>query len=134
MSVFRAIIVLLFLCNTAHAVEPDTEPSQYLLSASEIQNDNEKQIVTATGAVEIHNDQKILKADAVEFQQKTNVVSASGNVALITEDSNVVFAKEAVLSSDFSNGRADSVAMLMADNSRFAANDARRLDNRYMRR
>ncbi len=110
----------------------EEDKDQYLLSADEIQNDDPNGIVTASGAVEIHNNQKILKAEHVEYQQKIDVVKADGNVALMTEDNNVVFAKKSTLSTNFANGSAENVAMLMTDNSRFIANDARRLDNRYM--
>ncbi len=110
----------------------DEKKSDYLLSASQIENDDPNGVLTASGAVEIHNNKQIMQADAVQFKQKINVVHASGNVALITEDSNVVFAKETTMSTDFANGSGKNVAMLMADNSRFAAHDARRLDNRYM--
>ncbi len=110
----------------------DDEKSSYLLSASQIENDDHNGIVTASGAVEIHNDNKILQADEVQYLQKTDVVNAQGNIALVTEDSNVIFAKQSSLSSNFANGSAKNVAMLMADNSRFIAQDARRLDNRYM--
>ncbi|MBY0428088.1 MAG: LPS assembly protein LptD [Alphaproteobacteria bacterium] len=111
---------------------PAEKKTDYLLSASEIENDNANQIVTARGAVEIHNDQKIMQADNVQFEQKTNVMHAQGNIAMIMEDNNLIFAKESTMSSDFANGTAKNVAMLMTDNTRMIANDARRIDSHYM--
>lgn len=118
--------------NKKPAQAQEEDKSEYLLSASEIENDEANGVVSAAGNVEIHNDANIMQADKVTFQQKANIVNAKGNVALISEDKNVVFAKETTLTTDFANGSAKSVAMLMTDNSRFIAQDARRLDNRYM--
>ena len=115
-----------------HVQKQDKDQTDYLLSASEIENDNANQIVTARGAVEIHNDNTVMQADQVQVEQKIDVMHAEGNVALISEDKNIVFAKKTSMSSDFANGSANNVAMLMTDNSRFIAHDARRLDNRYM--
>lgn len=116
----------------AAPVKASDEKNQYLISASQIQNDDPGGIVTANGAVEIHNDGKILQADEVQVQQKQNIMSASGNVAMLTQDKNVLFAKKVTMSNDFANGSGEHVGMLMVDNSRLAATDARRIDNRYM--
>lgn len=121
--------------DTAISVPQDSPPEKktdYLLSASEIENDEANQIVTARGAVEIHTDQKVMQADKLRFEQKTNVMNAQGNIAMIMEDANLVFAKETTMSSDFANGTAKNVSMLMPDNTRLIANDARRVDNSYM--
>lgn len=126
------VFAMFFLPPCAPAKADEGKKDQYLLSANQIQNDDQNKIITAQGQVEIDNDGQILKADQVEFQQIKDTVSARGDVALLTKDKNTVFAKEATLSSNFVDGEAKEVGMLMADNSRFAAKDARRVNGRYM--
>src|SRR3546814_777134 len=70
----------------------------------------------------------ILLADAVSYNEKTDTVSASGNVVLLEPSGEVVFANYVELTDDMKNGFIENIRLLLVDDSRFAANDARRTD------
>ena len=92
-----------------------------LLSADQVSYDEELGIVIATGNVEIAQDVRVLMADTVTYNERTNQVVATGNVSLLEPDGNVVFAEYVELTDDMKNGVVRDLAVLMTDNSRFAA-------------
>lgn len=114
------------------AAREKTEKSDKLLTADEITNDDNSGTVIARGNVEIATPEHILQAHEVEYDKPKDIVVARGDVALQESDGTVLFAKETRMSSDMLNGAASDVGLLMTDNSRFAATDARRADGRYM--
>src|SRR5215510_1885649 len=63
-----------------------------LLSADQVTYDQKKGVVTATGHVEISQNDKVLLADRVTYTESTRVMTADGNVALLDQDGNVMFA------------------------------------------
>jgi LPS-assembly protein len=105
---------------------------QTLISADNIENDDKTQTVLARGNVEITDQGRVLKAEEASFNQIDKTVQARDDVALVEADGTVMFAREGTLSSDMADGFAKNVGMLMPDDSRFAARDARRARNRYV--
>ncbi|HVY11984.1 MAG TPA: putative LPS assembly protein LptD, partial [Alphaproteobacteria bacterium] len=104
---------------------------QYLLTADELDYDEKNQTATATGHAELSDAQNVLGAQSLFYDQKIDVVEASGGLWLMQPDQSVMFAQKARLSSDFTQGYAEGVGMRMVDNSIFAALQARRLNGRY---
>ena len=54
-----------------------------LFSADEVTYDEELDIATATGNVEIAQGDRVLHADTVSFNRRTNTVTATGNVSVL---------------------------------------------------
>ncbi len=98
----------------------------FLLIADEVTYDKELDIVTAKGNVEISNGGRVLKADTVNYNQRDGVVTAAGNISLTEPTGEVAFAEYMKLNEKLSTGFIESVRVLLTDNSRFAANGARR--------
>ena len=92
-----------------------------LISADEVTFDEKLNIVTASGNVEISQGDRIVKADAVSYNINTNVVTATGNVALLEPTGDVVFAEYIELSKDLSEGFIRDIRVLLTDRSRLAA-------------
>ncbi len=101
----------------------------FLLSADEVTYDVEKQLVTASGNVEISDRDRVLFADTISYSLPDGIVRASGNISLIEPSGAVIFAEQLELDDTLKTGFISGVRMLMADDSRFAANGARRYAN-----
>lgn len=93
-----------------------------VFSADEVVYDETLAIIVARGNVEIIYENRVLRADTVTYNQRTETITASGNVTLIEESGDVMFAEYAELDGDLANGFAREVALLLADDSRLAAN------------
>jgi LPS-assembly protein len=94
--------------------------------ADEVEYDDQLALAVARGHVEISQSGRVLLADAVTYNQRTDTVTASGNVSFLQPTGEIVFADFMELRDSMSEGFAKSVRMLLADRSRLAANTARR--------
>jgi LPS-assembly protein len=99
-----------------------------VFSADEVVYDRDRDVVTATGNVEIVQGNRVIRADTVSFDRRNNVVSASGNVSLLEPTGDVVFADHAQLTEDLREGAIQNFRALLADWSRLAAVSGRRSD------
>ena len=102
------------------------ENAPILFRADEIQYDEQLALTIARGHVEIAQGGQVLLADTVSYNQRTDTVTASGNVSLTQPTGEIVFADFMELRDAMSQGFAKNVRMLMADRSRLAANAMRR--------
>jgi LPS-assembly protein len=106
---------------------PGNSEAPFLLKADELTFDENLGLVVARGNVEIAQGDRVLMADTVTYNQKTDVMTASGHVSLMEATGEVLFAEHAEFTDDLKNGIVDSIRMLLADNSRLAANGGRRV-------
>lgn len=97
-----------------------------LIQADEMTQDQELGNVVARGKVEITQGERVLFADTVSYNQKTNTVTASGNVILLEPSGDTMFAEYVELTESMRDGVIRQIKVLLADNSRFAANTASR--------
>lgn len=112
---------------SAAASLPGDSKTPFLLKADEVTFDENLGLVVARGNVEIAQGDRVLMADTVTYNQKTDIMTASGHVSLMEATGEVIFAEHAEFSDDLKNGIVDSIRMLLADNSRLAANGGRRV-------
>jgi LPS-assembly protein len=94
--------------------------------ADEVEYDDQLALTIAKGHVEIAQGTQILLADVVTYNQRTDTITASGHVSLMTPDGTVLFTDYMELRNGMNDAFADNVRMLMSDRSRLAANAARR--------
>ena len=90
------------------------------------QYDEQLALTVARGHVEISQNGQVLLADTVSYNQRTDTVTASGNVSLTQPTGEIVFADFIELRDSMSEAFAKNVRMLLADRSRLAANAVRR--------
>ena len=106
-----------------------TQPDQpAMMKADELTYDQELDIVTASGHVEIDQGDRILHADTVSYNRRANLITASGNVTLLEPTGDTIFADYVELTDDFKNGVVQNFKAMLADQSRLAAVSARRAD------
>ncbi len=110
----------------AGQVDPDAE---LLLESSEITYDFDRDLIVATGDVQVYYDGSTVQAHQVVFDRKSQQLKASGNVIFIESNGNVVRTEEMVLSEDFSEGFARALQIDTTRRTRFLAEQARREGN-----
>jgi LPS-assembly protein len=110
---------------------PSAGPSQnqsapILFRADEVEYDEQLALTVARGHVEISQNGLVLLADTVSYNQRTDTVTASGNVSFSQPTGEILFADFMELRDSMNEGFAKNVRMLLSDRSRLAANTARR--------
>lgn len=122
-----ALAVLLFLIlppRPAFAAPNASAPVN--LTAQSLVNDDAAQTVTAQGDVEMVQDGRILRASEVVYDLKNDRVTARGEVALSEPGGDVYFFDEIALTGDLREGFVKGLTSLLADGSRFTANEGTR--------
>lgn len=130
-TVLRAAAVFVVVCLWAAAASAQKvggTGQPILFTADEVSQDRDLGTILARGNVEITQGDRILMADTVSYNQRTETVSASGNVRLLEPSGDVMFAEFAELTDELKNGVIKQLRVLLVDDSRFAANEARRND------
>ncbi len=129
-SVYCGSIIVPILPQISYAEAqslPRTDPNaQLLLSADQLIYDNDNQIVTASGNVQMEYDGYNVVANRVSYNQKTRRVKASGNVEILEPDGNRIYAKEIDITDDFGDGFVNALRVETADNTHIAAESAER--------
>ena len=111
------------------AAETDADQPVHL-AADEVTFDREKNVVTATGNVEIRSGERLLVADRISYNQNDGVVSADGNVTLLEATGERVFGASMLISGDLKDAVVENIGIIMEDRSRIAGSGARRTDGR----
>lgn len=106
--------------------QPQTE-EPVDLEADNLINDEGTQIVAAIGNVEMVQGGRVLKADKVSYNLRTDQVRATGNVVMSEADGTTYFADDVELTQDMKNGFVKGLQILLADGSRFTAQDGTRV-------
>lgn len=127
-----ALLALLAIPGRAadltHRAATQDKNAPIVFQADEVQNDDQLGLTVARGHVEISQNNQVLLADTVTYNQRTDTVTASGHVSLLQPTGEVVFAQYMELRDSMTNGFATEVRMLLSDRSRLAANTARRVN------
>jgi len=114
--------------TTAPATAPEDSGSELPvhLSADEMNFDQEKGIVTATGNIEVIHEGRRLRADRMTYDQKTDEVSAFGNIQLFEPGGEQVFGEQIRVSGDLKDAVIKGIGIILTDRARIAASGARR--------
>lgn len=102
-----------------------------LIKADRMKFDQNTNIATATGHVEIIHGGYILRADQVTYNQNTNVMHAHGHIAMLTPGGEVQFAEDEEVTGDMNQAFARNIGILFPDNSRLGARAGERYNERY---
>ncbi|HEY4078060.1 MAG TPA: LPS assembly protein LptD [Rhizomicrobium sp.] len=108
---------------------PKQAPKQtpVLLQADEVVYDDDKQIVSAVGNVEVNDNGRTLLAERVDYDQANDKVIASGHVSIIDTRGNVAFADHVVLTDHMRDGVLKGFGALIGKSGRLAARAAERV-------
>ena len=107
----------------AGSISPDAE---LLLESSEIPYDFDRDLIVATGNVQVYYDGNTVQAHQIIYDRKNQQLKAAGNVIFVEADGNVVRTEEMVLSEDFSEGFAKALQIDTTKRTRFLAEQATR--------
>jgi LPS-assembly protein len=107
---------------------PQNQGLPVLLTADQVVYYRDLGVVTANGNVELSQGERVLLADTVTYNEKTDTSTANGHVSLLEPGGEVLFAEYMELTDSMREGFIRNVRALLSDNSRMAANAARRVD------
>ena len=116
-----AAAALLLSLSTGLAQAPSVPDLPVLLSADQVTYDENLEIVTASGNVEIAQEERVLLADSISYNLRSEVVTASGNITLLEPTGEVLFAQYVELTDDLKEGVIKDFRVLLTDRSRLAA-------------
>jgi LPS-assembly protein len=97
-------------------------------AADEMHYDNKGQIVTASGNVRLNRDAWQLAADAIAYNQETGVVVANGHVVAIDPEGNQARGDRIELTDSLRDGAIDNMLLVLNDGGRLAAVEGQRSD------
>jgi LPS-assembly protein len=138
-----ALPLALCLTGTAHAQDltppktelpppsdqPATADDQVRFSAGALEYENDTDIVTATGDVRMYREGNRLRADRVVWNRKTGKVVASGSIAVTNPGGDVAYGDSIELTDALKDGMVDNMLVVLAKGGRLAArHGARALD------
>ena len=111
------------------ADSPFRDPDVIYLEADELINDEQAQVLTATGEVEGRYQDRTLRADRVDYNLETGLVLATGNVVLIDATGDVQSADKLELSDELQAGTAANYSARLASGATTAARFVTRKEN-----
>jgi len=123
------VAAALLLPGLARAQQPaGAEEPPVLLRADSMSYDRELGVVTASGHVEVSRNNQVLLTDHLIYNQRDDLVTATGNVSLLEAEGNVFFADYVELTGDLKNGIVRDIRIILTDGARIAANGGERTD------
>jgi LPS-assembly protein len=121
-----SLLALLTVAIAGPALAQPLESLPVELTAEQMTYERDLGVVTARGKVEIVQGERILFADTVSYNQRDDIVTASGNVVLQEPGGDVMFAEHVRLSEEFKQGIVQELKIRLASNARLSARTARR--------
>lgn len=91
------------------------------VQADEITYDDELGVLVARGGVEIVRGKRVLLADAITYNERDDIVAATGQVTLLQPGGDIFFADYMELRDGLREGVIEELRILEKDNSRFAS-------------
>ncbi len=118
-------VLLCLIAGAARAQEAAT----LLADRVDITDDGKR--IVATGNVEISYQGQYLSARSLTYDRRSDTISATGPISLITSDRVVLLASAAEISADMRNGIISGARLVLNRQLQVAAVEARRIDGRY---
>ncbi len=135
-KVLLLLVACLLMSVPAQAAEPqfiaDTtiqKDAPAPFEADAVSYNEKTGVVTATGNVVIEQAGSTVRADKIEYDPNLDTVHATGNVVLTRPDGVQLFSEEAELTGDIKEGMIKAVHMKLADGSTFEARSVLRADS-----
>nr|WP_298017316.1 LPS assembly protein LptD [uncultured Parasphingopyxis sp.] len=109
-------------------LEASMEPDEIVFSAQMIEYNQASDVVTASGDVHLVRDGVRLRADQVVWNRNTGEVIASGNVAVRSPEGDSAYAERAELTDTLRDGMVDNLLIVLENGGRLAAQAGARDD------
>lgn len=124
-AVFMVMLAVAALAGASARAE-DAKQQPVELSADRMTYEQELGVVTARGNVEIVQGERMLFADSVSYNERDDIVTASGEVVLREPSGDVLFADYVELEDNFKQGVVRELKVRLANKARMSARRARR--------
>ncbi|MCX8999024.1 LPS-assembly protein LptD [Rhizobiaceae bacterium BDR2-2] len=121
-----------FLTAGAALAQDASSDEKLQLSSDELVYNRDSEVVTATGAVQIHYNGYSMVAQRVDYDQRTGRMSARGHIELIEPDGNRIYADNLDITDNFASGFLNGLRVETIDNTRLAAESGERIDEDTM--
>lgn len=105
------------------------DASPVLVEADHFGYDTKEAMVLAEGHAEVIQNEYIVLADRISYNQNTGIVKATGNVTVSEPSGNVYFAENVELKNEVKTGVIHNFKARLADNALFAAREARKVND-----
>ncbi|MEJ8475345.1 LPS-assembly protein LptD [Roseibium algae] len=102
------------------------DDAQMQLESAQIIYDFDKDVITASGKVQVLYDSYTVEADQIVFDRGTATLTARGNVIMTEPEGNIVRSNELILSDDLAEGFAKALQIDTPERTRFIAEQASR--------
>lgn len=113
------VIFLATLCSFPISAKPNDAPA--LLQADNFIYDQEKDVFTAKGKVELEQEGQMVFADALSYDRRNDQVSADGHVIIVDQSGQTYFAEHVDLQQKLKTGAVEQMGIIFSDGSRAAA-------------
>jgi LPS-assembly protein len=113
--------------TNAQSRAPIQTDAPVLFKADQLRNEQKIGLIVATGNVEFSQNGRTLLADSVSYNQRTDTVTANGNISLLEPSGEVLFADHIELTDSMRDGIVENMRVRLTDNSRIAAVGGRRI-------
>jgi len=94
--------------------------------ADGLEYDSDSEVVTAKGNVLLRSDDQSVRADAVSWNRATGQIVATGNIRLVDDDGNQLFADRLELTDQLKAGAMTNLLLAFREGGRLAAAEGRR--------
>jgi LPS-assembly protein len=114
------------LPSIAPSTSPTADAGPVAFQADKAEYDDQTQILTATGAVFLQRQDQSVRADKVTWNRQTGKILATGNVRMVDKDGNQLFTNQVELTDQFDVGAMQSMLLALREGGRLAANSGTR--------
>jgi len=111
------VLLLTLIVFSVESYGADKTSLPAVLKADKINGDQATNIISATGNVELKKDGNTLFSDTLSYDQNSHNISAVGNIRLKNYDMGNVLAKTADVKSDFKSGNFNDATIIFNDGS-----------------
>ena len=109
---------------------PDgSEPREIAFEADILGYEASTEIVTATGNVLLRSEDQSLRADKVTWNRTTGQILATGRVRMVDENGNQLFTDSLELTDEFEAGAMENLLLALRQGGRLAAREGMRSEN-----
>ena len=122
--------------NAAAVTAPDTpipaSSDEIAFSADLLQYDNNNDMVTASGNVQMLREGNRLRADTVTWNRTTGAVEANGNVSVTDANGNIAYGDRIEVTDTLKDGIVENLLLIMEEGGRLVARSGQRDDGVYI--
>jgi LPS-assembly protein len=109
------------------ATEVAASPDDVDFAADNLEYDNDADIVTASGSVNMTREGNRVRADKIVWNRKTGEVLATGNVSVTAPGGDVAYGDSIALTDTLKDGVVENLLIVMTDGGRLAAKSGTRV-------